>query len=232
MAHAVSLKLPALWTDNIEAWFTQAESQFALRKITQDDTKFHYVVAALDSATAKRLNHAICHPPPQRKYEVLKEQLRKKFGLTSFERAAAIYAITGLGEWKPTELMDHMLCLLGHHAPDLMFMYHFFQCLPNYVRTTLSSSSMTDPVLLAEEADKIFVAGRPRDAAINSVDTESDKAVERVVRTQGKGKPKSSGQKSQSSTGLCFYHSRFGAEAHRCASPCTWSGNEPRGQQH
>ena len=234
MARALNLKLPSLWTDNIDAWFTQAEAQFALLEITNDNTKFHHVIISLDSATAKRLNHVICNPPRGRKYETLKEQLLKKFGLTSFERAAAIQAITGLGEWKPTELMDHMLALLGPHTPDLMFIYHFFQCLPDYVRATLSNSTETDPLRLAEEADWIFVAGRPRDTVLHEID--SDPNVQGVTNARAKkgrnNKPRASHKSdSTSSPGLCFYHARFGAEAHRCSPPCTWSGNEVRGQR-
>ena len=207
MAHALSLKLLQLWTDNINAWFTQAESQFALLQITNDNTKFHHVVISLDSTTAKRLNHVICNPPRGRKYEALKEQLLKKFGLTAFERAAAIQAITGLGEWKPTELMDHMLGLLGNHAPDLMFMYHYFQCLPDFVRATLSSSNETDPAWLAEEADRIFVAGRPRDTVLHEIN--SDPNVQGVTRNdsakRGRNQPRASRKsQSESSAGLCF----------------------------
>ena len=46
--NAVSLKLPAFWTSQPKVWFQQSEAQFAWRNITADDTKYYYVVAALD----------------------------------------------------------------------------------------------------------------------------------------------------------------------------------------
>ena len=46
--NAVSLKLPAFWTSQPKVWFQQSEAQFTLRNITADDTKYYYVVAALD----------------------------------------------------------------------------------------------------------------------------------------------------------------------------------------
>ena len=46
--HAVSLKLPTLWTSQPEVWFTQAEAQFTLRGITADETKYFYILASLD----------------------------------------------------------------------------------------------------------------------------------------------------------------------------------------
>ena len=70
--HAVSLKLPTFWSSQPEVWFAQAEAQFNLRKITADDTKYYYVLAALDQPTATRLLDLISHPPADDKYEALK----------------------------------------------------------------------------------------------------------------------------------------------------------------
>ena len=53
--HAVSPKLPTLWTSQHEFWFAQAAAQFNLRCITADDTRFYYVLTTLDQETATRL---------------------------------------------------------------------------------------------------------------------------------------------------------------------------------
>ena len=44
---SISLKLPQFWPDSAKIWFQQAESQFAIRNITAEQTKYHHVVAAL-----------------------------------------------------------------------------------------------------------------------------------------------------------------------------------------
>ena len=49
--NAVSLKLPTLWTSQPEVWFTQAQAQFNLQGISTSDTKYFYVLAALDQET-------------------------------------------------------------------------------------------------------------------------------------------------------------------------------------
>jgi hypothetical protein len=234
MANSVALKLPDLWTDNVEAWFAQAESQFALRDITRETTKYHYVVSALNAQTAKRLNALLNRELSATPFTDIKRHLLAKFSRTPFERAAAINGVCSLGDWKPSELMDHLLSLLGDHEPDLMFRYHFFQCLPDYVRSTLAFSETTDPNQLAEEADRIFVAGRPKDASVN--ETSMDASVDRVM-TGAKRTPFRRNAQTTSSTpqrALCYYHARFGEEALRCRGQCSWSsmqGNGARGPQ-
>ena len=64
--HAVALKLPIFWTAQPDVWFAQA--QFNLRGITADDTKYYYVVAALDQDTATRVLDLISQPPDDNKY--------------------------------------------------------------------------------------------------------------------------------------------------------------------
>ncbi|GFQ85364.1 uncharacterized protein TNCT_452191 [Trichonephila clavata] len=44
----VGVKLPPLWKANPALWFVQLEAQFALARITADDTKFNHVISAID----------------------------------------------------------------------------------------------------------------------------------------------------------------------------------------
>ncbi|KAJ8386886.1 hypothetical protein AAFF_G00164830 [Aldrovandia affinis] len=73
--HAVALKLPEFWQEHAAVWFAQAEAQFALRGITQEDTKYFYVVAALNSSTASRVLSLLQDPPEDDKYLALKQLL-------------------------------------------------------------------------------------------------------------------------------------------------------------
>ena len=51
---AVALKLPPFWTAQPAVWFQQAEAQFAIRGIVAEQTKYYYVLSALDQTTAGR----------------------------------------------------------------------------------------------------------------------------------------------------------------------------------
>ena len=49
---AVAIKLPDFWPENPEIWFVRVEAQLRSRSVTPDQTKFDYIVSALDSTTA------------------------------------------------------------------------------------------------------------------------------------------------------------------------------------
>ena len=141
---SVALKLPTFWVSSPLAWFAQAEAQFALRNISQDDTKYYHVVSSLDTNTATRALSIITSPPPSDKYSTIKSFLTSAYGLTDGERALALLNIRGLGDSKPSELMDNMLSLLGQHRPCFLFRQIFLQQLPEHVRTPLAVSDTSD----------------------------------------------------------------------------------------
>ena len=104
-------KLPSFWMSQPRVWFAQAEAQFTLRGITADETKYYYVVAALDQGTATRLLNLLSHPPTEDKYPTLKTRLLETFDLSEQERAAKLLHLRPLGDSKPSTLMDEMLAL-------------------------------------------------------------------------------------------------------------------------
>ncbi|GFX28204.1 hypothetical protein TNCV_15431 [Trichonephila clavipes] len=71
--YRVSLKLLPFWADKLTVWFTQAEFQFALAHITSDATKFHYIVANLDSRYAAEVDDIFITPPKYRDVRKIKE---------------------------------------------------------------------------------------------------------------------------------------------------------------
>ncbi len=154
----MALKLPGFWESHAAVWFAQADSQFALRNITEDTTRFHNVVSALNASTASRVLSFLQNPPNADKYGALKGLLLGAFGLTETECARQLLDLPELGEACPSEHMDHMLALLGDHSPDFLFRELFLRQLPGQVRLALANSPITDPRALAKEADKFFSA--------------------------------------------------------------------------
>ena len=212
--HAVSLKLPTFWTAQPEVWFAQAEAQFNLHGITADDSKYYYVLAALDQETATRVLDLISHPPDDNKYRALRTRLSDAFGLDKRERASRLLHFRPLGDSKPSALMDEMLALLGDHPPCLLFEQLFLERLPEDIRIQLVDAKIEDHRQLAKRADALWSS---RDMASVSL-TENA-----VQRRAPKSKAPSNARESNQ---LCYYHRTFGEAARQCRQPCSWPGKD------
>ena len=215
--NAVALKLPTFWTSQPQVWFSQTEAQFALRKITVDETQYYHVLAALDQATATRVLDLISAPPTDAKYKTLKDRLLDTFGLSKRERASRLLHSRPLGDSKPSVLMDEMLALLGDHPPCMLFEQLFLERLPDDIRVQLVDTPVKDHRELAKKADALWAA-RGMGVGTNAIQ-------------QRKPKPQPKPQSpDDSNDGLCYYHRRFGEAARRCKDPCTWSENGQAGR--
>ena len=212
--YAATIKLPEFWQHDPAPWFHHIEAQFHLRGITTDDTKYYHVVAALDSSTTRRVMGFLREPPANGKYDALKVQLLRLFQLSDEERAERLLSLNGLGDSKPTELMENMLALLGSGDTTFLFIQLFLRQLPTPVRTALASSPLVrtkDYRGLAEEADRILLASRQYTVAA---------VTDRRARD-----PAPATRRDDGADGLCYYHRRFGSKAKRCTPPCCY-GNQ------
>ena len=126
-------------------WFQQAEARFSLRNITADDTKYFYVVAALDQETDTCLMDFLENPPEQDRYGSIKKKFLRNFDLSQQERAARLLSLPELGDKKTTALMDNMLALLGSHQ-------HVF-----FLTTFLFNVSKISEVALTSKTSTILV---------------------------------------------------------------------------
>ncbi len=102
---AVAIKLPEFWVEDPEVWFYRVEAQLRSRSITQDQTKFDYVVAALDNTTAAEIKTVLLNPPAEDKYNALKIALLEAFGKSQTQKDAELLNISGLGDRTPTALL-------------------------------------------------------------------------------------------------------------------------------
>lgn len=100
--------------------------------------------------------------------------------------------------------MDHMLALLGDHQPCFLLKELFLQQVPDHVRLAVTNSvsvSQRQPTTIPTTVDE----GDIRPLSVSAT------VVTRRVK----------------SSGLCFYHAKFGTKATKCLPPCNFgvSGN-------
>ncbi|CAN8007270.1 unnamed protein product, partial [Ixodes pacificus] len=82
----VALKLPCFWPADPALWFAQVEAQFATRRITSQQTKFHHVIAALNPTEAAEVRDIILSPPADQPFDRLKLELVRRTTLSEQKR--------------------------------------------------------------------------------------------------------------------------------------------------
>ncbi|GFO45634.1 transposon ty3-g Gag-Pol polyprotein [Plakobranchus ocellatus] len=127
---AVSLKLPEFWTTSPEVWFARVEAQFGTKNISTDQTKYDYVVSALDVKTAEEVQEVLVNPPDANKYSVLKRALLKALGKSQAQRDNELLNLNGLGDRKPTALLRKINALNDDpQSPQQMQLFDSFKSL-------------------------------------------------------------------------------------------------------
>ncbi|GBM63117.1 hypothetical protein AVEN_68565-1 [Araneus ventricosus] len=111
---AVAIKTPAFWREKPELWFAQLEYQFTLGNISVDSTKFHYVIAALNSDDLTCVLDLVLNPPQTDSYISLKTRLIAQNADYESVRLKKLLSGMELGDKMPSTLLYAMKSL----APD------------------------------------------------------------------------------------------------------------------
>ena len=203
---ASSFKLPQFYDRSPDVWFSFVESQFFLRGIEDDQSKFAYVVTALNPEVSTLVRDVIAPAPATDKYDTIKSRLLKEFTLTPAERAAELLDLPGLGDQRPSQLLSKMLALLPpdeHANPSILFKELFVRQLPAEIRHHIMDKYDLKVRQLAEEADRFFTITGARVAAVRTAAPPAGPA------------PRRGGF-------YCYFHARFGERARKCESPCAY----------
>lgn len=221
--NAVSIKLPEFWTRSPEVWFAKVEAQFNTKGITQDQTRYDYIVSTLDINTAEEIQSLLVSPPPTDKYNHLKRTLIKTFGKSQSQKDTELLNLNGLGDKRPTALLRKINAL--NDDPKTLKRALFLMNLPTDIRSILAGQDIHDTDDLAEAADRIW---ETRMASVQQISTHSSQpeaaasAPEDTVAAIRTTKHNNLRTHNTPST-VCFYHQRFGPDARRCQPGCKFS---------
>jgi len=213
---AVSVKLPEFWPEDPEIWFIRVEAQLRSRSVTQDQTKFDYVVATLDNATAAEVKAVLLNPPTENKYETLKQALLSAFGKSQARKDAELLSISGLGDKTPSSLL-RKLESLNNDAETLRRAFFLAQ-LPSQVRSILALEEFATISDLAKAADRIVEAQNISQAT--GINYAASVPRQPAPRFQRNSVPRF---KSAKENHICNYHQRFGTDARNCRPGCIFA---------
>ncbi|GBM47562.1 hypothetical protein AVEN_90271-1 [Araneus ventricosus] len=103
----VGVKVPSFWTNNAKLFFIQLDASFRLAGVTVEQTKFDYLVAALDPETLSHATDIVCEPPPH-PYTALKSRLLTQFEVSQTKKLKNLIKDLELGDRSPSMLLRQM----------------------------------------------------------------------------------------------------------------------------
>ncbi|BHF69573.1 hypothetical protein SprV_0301261900 [Sparganum proliferum] len=148
--------LPACGLSDIALWLRTVESRFALRRITKEETQFHYLVAASPLEIATDLRGIMDSQLTETPYTTLKKALISCVSPSTQKRLQPLISEEDLGERKPTQLIRRLEQLSeGQQLEDTMFKQLLLQRLSSSVQAPLAPNILSSSVqMLAETADR------------------------------------------------------------------------------
>ncbi|KAL7290988.1 hypothetical protein TKK_0015131 [Trichogramma kaykai] len=240
--------LPRFWRNAPKVWFAQAECLFAAKNVTEDNEKFNLLVGALDQETAVELMDIIDPPPADKtKYKTLKDAIVHRTTDSAEKQLHVLLTELARGNDKPSTLWRKMKTLAGDKVKEEALKIKWLDLLPQAASMFLSILKTASMDELTEAADKLVESGGSVMAVSSRSSQQSDSqrivdelaalrlTLEQFMSSQGNKRTTSrsrnrsrspSKQRRRSVTpgtpGVCWYHRRFGDEAGRCTSPCSY----------
>ena len=229
----IAIRLPDFWTDDPDLWFLHAESTFQTANITVSRTKFNYIVQKLPQTIMVSVRNLLTNTSSKTPYEDLKEKLVSSYTLSRWQRVSRVIHHPGLGDRRPTALMDAMLALLPEdEVPGSLFLGLFLERLPVEMRDHLVAGDFKNPSEMALHADRLWDARRaqttePLMAAAAFTPSSPSRARDRDGnRSRGTASPPRRSQTPGTTNSReCYFHKRFGSSADNCRPPCSFQGN-------
>ncbi|UYV66090.1 hypothetical protein LAZ67_4000182 [Cordylochernes scorpioides] len=173
-----SIKAPEFWPNDPELWFITLESQFLLNKpspITNDDTKFSYLISLLPPSTAIEVREFIISPPPDNKYDALKKAIIKCTADSEFKKLQQLLTQEELGDRLPSQLLRHLRQLIGESkaVSDTTLKMLWMQRLLKNILIILTTQEQASLNSLADLADRV--------TEINSSPSSSTSTLEKEL---------------------------------------------------
>lgn len=250
----VGVRIPPFWPEKPAIWFAQIEGQFAISRITEDTTKFYYVIAQLDNLYASEVEDIITSPPETNKYEKLKSELIKRLSVSRENNVKQLLMHEELGDRKPSQFLRHLQHLAGPTVPEDFLKTIWTSRLPSSMQTIIASQPTLPIEALADLADRIndIAPSNPQIATTSRPESAFDTMARQIAeltrqvselsakvnlrhssrqRSRRSSRHRSPSPASQSHSShrkypICWYHHKFGDNATKCNRPCNFkSGN-------
>nr|XP_037874875.1 uncharacterized protein LOC119630244 [Bombyx mori] len=152
-----------------------------MARITDDLTKFHYVLSNLDRQYAVEVEDVITSPPATKKYEYLKSELIKRLSVSKEKKVKQLLQSEELGDRKPSQFLRHLRQLAGPTIPDDFLRSIWTSRLPDNLQTIIASQMTLSLIELADLADRVHDIA-PSAPQVATTSSREDSALEIMAR--------------------------------------------------
>jgi len=151
------VKLPDFWENEPLLWFERAEAQFRRCSVVESRQQADIVLKSVRDILQDRT------APDTTLYHRLRERLLRRFQPSKWQLAYQVIHHPGIGDLRPSQLLDAMLSLLPPgEQPGNLFQALFLERLPAEMRNQLAADTFESVREMAVKADSIWDARAER----------------------------------------------------------------------
>lgn len=256
----IGMKVPQFSTTNVKLYFAQLEANFSIANITEEKTKFSYLVAAIDTEYLKYVSDVVFDPPAQNPYSILKEKLLEQFEHSENKKLKTLLQDLTLGDKKPSQLLHEMRELSNNKLDDSFLKNLWFGHLPNHMQAILATSNenLSQLALMADKISEVTQNSSIAAVTNSNIHSDSSETIARLERqvqdltlkidklctrqsrakyrnfSTSRSRSKSVRRSVKDSTnthGVCWYHRTFADKATKCRPPCNFDSKNSGGCQ-
>ena len=153
-------RIATFYASDVELWFNQIETQFALHQIDDDDERYSLTCAALSGEIASDVRDVLPQPFRSNKYDSLKAILIERRGLTTPERVNKVISGKKIGSDIPSRFLRRLQKTAGFGTKAVVgkavIRQAFIRQMPASIRAHLAtqpdSASLESLAVLADRA--------------------------------------------------------------------------------
>ena len=153
-------RIATFYASDVQLWFNQIETQFALHQIDDDDERYSLTCAALSGEIASDVRDVLLQPFRSNKYDSLKAILIERRGLTTPERVNKVISGEKIGNDIPSRFLRRLQKTAGFGTKAVVgkavIRQAFIRQMPASIRAHLAtqpdSASSESLAVLADRA--------------------------------------------------------------------------------
>lgn len=217
------------------------EAQFVIAGVIADEMKYCYVLQCLDEHALAEVSDVVSSEDRQDGYRRLKERLISVFEESEERQLRRLLDETEPTYDKPSQLLCRMRELAKDKVAETVLRLFSLQRLSSQTQAIFvgSKQSLEELAVFADRIADVTTFSSSNVTAVAADTPGTQQLLTAILDRLGRlekghsqrdgkkprGAPSPQRNRSRSRKGVCWYHSRFKAEARKCTAPCTCQRN-------